>query len=48
MYGPAPEGRNVLVLNGTDRHGLAASPGIYFCRIEAGGEVETRKLALAR
>ena len=46
--GPACEGRNQLVWDGTDRNGSLAAAGIYFCRIEAGGTAQTRKMILAR
>jgi hypothetical protein len=34
--------------DGTTNRDSRASPGIYFCRIEAGGNAETRKMILAR
>jgi hypothetical protein len=34
--------------NGTDRSGSAVPSGVYFCRLEAGGDVLTRRMILLR
>ena len=41
--GPRPSGEHTVEWNAS-----SASSGIYFCRFEAGGVVETRKLVLIR
>jgi hypothetical protein len=40
--------RHSFEWNGKDRNGVDVPPGVYFCRISAGGEEATRKLVLAR
>ena len=42
------EGARTFRWDGRDAFGRAAGPGIYFCRIEAGGSQLTRRLALIR
>jgi len=41
-------GRYESVWNGRDREGRTASSGVYFCRLDAAGGTETRKLVLIR
>lgn len=41
-------GRHGVRWSGADAHGRAAASGVYFCRYETGGRVETRKLMLMR
>lgn len=46
--GPAREGPNELAWDGEDSRGRPAAAGAYFCRVEAGGAAQTRKIVLAR
>ncbi len=39
---------HITTRDGRDAAGVEASSGIYFTRLEAGGYVETRKIALVR
>jgi hypothetical protein len=41
-------GSYAVVWDGRDGAGLEVSSGVYFCRLEAGGSVETRKMLLIR
>ncbi len=41
-------GNHTTTWDGRDAAGVEASSGIYFTRLEAGGEVETRKITLVR
>jgi hypothetical protein len=41
-------GTQTAVWNGLDRNGRPAPPGVYLCRYEGGGRVETRRLALVK
>jgi hypothetical protein len=41
-------GAHAVAWNGRDERGGAAAPGVYFLRVESGGEVRTRKVALLR
>lgn len=34
--------------NGADEHGRALASGVYFCRLQAGGLIEVRKMVLGR
>jgi flagellar hook assembly protein FlgD len=46
--GQAPAGENAITWNGLDDGGRPLPSGIYYYRIEAGGQSATRKLVLAR
>lgn len=41
-------GRNEVVWDGTDRAGLSAGAGVYFCCVEAEGRRETSKMVLLK
>jgi hypothetical protein len=41
-------GRHALAWDGTDGHGRAVVSGSYFCRLQAAGVTETRRLILVR
>jgi hypothetical protein len=41
-----PAGKHAIVWDGRNGAGEAAACGVYFCRLDAGREVETRKIAL--
>jgi hypothetical protein len=41
-------GSHEVTWNGSTRSGQRCSAGIYFCRVEAGGTTQTRKMILAR
>ncbi len=43
-----PAGRHSVVWNGRDSHGRAVASGTYFARIDAAGQVQTRKMVLLR
>jgi hypothetical protein len=40
---PRPTGRSIMQWDGRSDSGIAASPGLYFFRLQADGQVETRK-----
>jgi len=44
--GNVPSGDRTATWNGTDARGNPVSPGVYFCRLEAGGKVLTKKMVL--
>jgi hypothetical protein len=46
--GRQPAGRYFVEWDGLDSTGRAVSAGVYFVRLETGGEVETRKIARIR
>jgi len=46
--GPLPAGAHAVAWSGRNERGTAVAPGIYFLRLEAGGEVRTRKVARLR
>ncbi len=48
LDGPVTHGENFLVWDGRDEIGRAVAGGVYFYRLEADGEVRTRKLLLVR
>ena len=49
FHGPLSRGRHELVWNGKNQLGLETSDGVYFCRLEAGGQHDSCKLVkLAR
>jgi hypothetical protein len=48
MDGPAPAGMSRVTWNGADGSGLRVSSGVYFCRLETGGRVFTRKLVMLK
>ncbi len=41
-------GRHEVVWNGTDEAGRVVPAGVYFCRLDAGGYSETRRMALVK
>jgi hypothetical protein len=43
-----PAGLHRVVWDGSDSSGRPAAPGVYYCRFEAGGHCETRKIVLLR
>lgn len=43
-----PAGRHVTAWKGEDDGGRQVSSGVYFCRLEAGKDVQTRKLLLLK
>jgi len=46
--GAAAAGRHELAWNGADERGRAVAPGTYFCRVEALGASEVRRMTLVR
>lgn len=46
--GKLPAGAHSVRWNGTDARGNGVASGVYFCRLEAGGDVFTRKLVLLK
>jgi hypothetical protein len=48
VRGDLEPGRYEAAWNGRAMGGRAASSGVYFCRFEAGGVVETKKIVLLR
>jgi flagellar hook assembly protein FlgD len=46
--GPLSPGKNTAEWDGTTTHGSAASSGVYFIRLEAGGKVDGRRFVLIR
>lgn len=43
-----PAGRRTVTWNGRDRQGHPVPAGMYFAKLEAGGEAQVRKIVLAR
>jgi len=41
-------GRHEAMWNGRTTGGRATTSGVYFCKLRAGGKVETRKIVLLR
>jgi hypothetical protein len=48
MEGRLSAGRHEIAWNGTDSWGRPVSPGIYFCRLEAGKQVSSRKIVVVK
>jgi len=48
MDGPMPAGEHRITWHAGGKSGILAVSGIYFCRLQAGSEVQTRKMALIR
>jgi flagellar hook assembly protein FlgD len=46
--GPQAAGRHVVTWDGRDAGGGAVASGLYFCRLEAGDFVQTKKMLLLR
>ena len=46
--GPFDRGRHVVGWDGRDERGMAVSAGVYFVRLETGGEVRRQKVAVVR
>jgi len=46
--GPLTAGAHAVAWTGRDERGNTVAPGIYFLRLESGGRVRTRKVALLR
>jgi flagellar hook assembly protein FlgD len=46
--GPLSGGAHQLVWDGRDGDGAGLASGVYLCRLQAGAETATRKLALLR
>jgi hypothetical protein len=46
--GVLPAGKTELRWDGADMAGVPVAPGVYFCRLQAGGLTATRKLVLQR
>jgi hypothetical protein len=46
INGAVPSGERSVTWNGADDHGNRVSPGVYFCRLEAGDRALVRKMAL--
>ena len=44
----APPGRHMAVWDGTDHTGVPVASGVYFCRYEAEGHMEERKVVLLK
>jgi len=43
-----PAGEHRVVWNGADQTGLPVASGIYFVRLSAGSQVDTRKIVLLK
>ena len=41
-------GRHDVAWNGHDAHGRPLPPGVYLCRLDAGGKTATRRLTLLK
>ncbi len=48
VEGPQPAGRHVAAWDGLDAEGRALTPGVYFCRMQAGDTVLTCKIVVVR
>jgi len=48
MHGREPAGAHVLRWDGHDARGVAASPGVYFVRVESGERAVARRITLLR
>lgn len=48
LFGSVERGRGTASWDGTDRLGNPASSGVYFLRLDAGGQTRTRKLLVVR
>jgi hypothetical protein len=46
--GKLPEGGETVVWNGLDQTGRPIASGVYFARVESGGEMQTAKLVYIR
>jgi len=46
--GELPAGRHQISWNGTDRFDRPVASGVYFCRLEAGGRSEIRRMVLLK
>ncbi|HEU4726105.1 MAG TPA: FlgD immunoglobulin-like domain containing protein, partial [Candidatus Eisenbacteria bacterium] len=46
--GPRPAGHHEVAWDGRDDHGREVATGMYFCRLEAAGTSQSRKLTLLR
>jgi hypothetical protein len=46
--GKLPAGQHQISWNGTDRFGRPLASGVYFCRLEEGGQGEVRRMVLVR
>ena len=46
--GPVERGRRVVSWDGTDERRILASTGVYFVKLQAGGQTETQKIVLLR
>jgi hypothetical protein len=48
FHGRAGQGSHTVYWNGTDTEGRRLASGVYFYRLEAGGNSITRKMILAK
>jgi len=46
--GPQPAGGHSLVWDATDDRGRSLATGVYYCRLQAGSEVQTRSMLLLK
>lgn len=46
--GPIEAGMHGVTWDGSDREGRAVQPGVYFARVECGGEVRGRRITRIR